>query len=93
MPYITEGMRKEVEVGLQTLITNLERKDGLVLWGQYNYVITRLLLTIPHSSYGDIQGVIGLLECIKQEFYRRVAVPYEQNKIEANGDLSWRGSK
>jgi hypothetical protein len=29
----------------------------------------------------------GVLENIKQEFYRRVAVPYEEEKIVKNGDI------
>lgn len=34
--------------------------------------------------YADIQGA---LECCKLEFYRRVAVPYEDRKIKLNGDV------
>jgi len=30
---------------------------------------------------------MGVLECVKQEFYRRRAVPYEEEKIEENGDI------
>ena len=29
----------------------------------------------------------GVLENIKQEFYRRVALPYEEKKIIENGDI------
>lgn len=89
MPYVTEAMRKEVEPGLRTLLSDLERKDGKIFWGQYNYVITRILLTLPHGNYDSIQATMGLLECIKHEFYRRVAVPYEVKKIEFNGDIDW----
>jgi hypothetical protein len=38
-------------------------------------------------SYKSINDVIGVLECVKQEFYRRIAVPYEDKKIEQNGDI------
>ena len=30
---------------------------------------------------------MGVLECCKLEFYRRVAAPYEDIKIEENGDV------
>jgi hypothetical protein len=38
-------------------------------------------------SYSKINEVIGVLECAKQELYRRVASPYEDSKKEANGDV------
>ena len=30
---------------------------------------------------------MGVLECAKLEAYRRIAVPYEDSKVVANGDL------
>jgi len=30
---------------------------------------------------------MGVLECIKQEFYRRAVAPYEDKKKEENGDV------
>jgi hypothetical protein len=40
-----------------------------------------------HWDYRRINEVMGALECAKQEFYRRVAVPYEDKKIKENGDV------
>ena len=31
--------------------------------------------------------LIGVLECAKLELYRRVAAPYEDDKIDENGDV------
>jgi len=31
--------------------------------------------------------MIGVLECVKQEFYRRKVAPYEDIKIIENGDI------
>jgi hypothetical protein len=31
--------------------------------------------------------ITGVVENVKQEFYRRVAVPYEEEKIVQNGDI------
>ena len=39
----------------------------------------------PH--YQTINDILGALEGAKMEFYRRVAVPYEQEKILDNGDV------
>jgi hypothetical protein len=38
-------------------------------------------------SYTKVAMITGVLENIKQEFYRRVAVPYEELKIQQNGDI------
>lgn len=60
--------------------------------GQVNYLITELLkaytVTISNKvGYTTINEVIGILECAKQEFYRRIASPYEDHKISENGDV------
>jgi hypothetical protein len=38
-------------------------------------------------SYSKIAIMTGILENIKQEFYRRAAAPYEDRKISQNGDV------
>ena len=58
--------------------------------GEMNYLITRQLsfwLKGRTESYTSYNEVIGMLECIKQEFYRRAVVPYEENKKKENGDV------
>jgi hypothetical protein len=40
-----------------------------------------------NPSYVKIAMITGVLENIKQEFYRRVASPYEDKKILENGDI------
>ena len=39
------------------------------------------------SSYHAYNEIIGVLECVKQEFYRRMVAPYEDKKCEENGDV------
>jgi hypothetical protein len=39
------------------------------------------------QSYSIINDIVGVLECAKMEFYRRVAVPYEDKKRTENGDV------
>ncbi len=79
MPYIKQAMRKTLD----------RPKQWIEGPGELNYVITRAIQTYlpPDMSYQVINDVIGALECAKQEFYRRVVVPYEQEKIEENGDV------
>ena len=58
--------------------------------GELNYLITKLGLTYlgKHGkSYNTISDVVKAMECAKLEFYRRVAVPYEEKKIQEYGDV------
>ncbi len=57
--------------------------------GGLNYMLTMLcrdFLPKKHS-YEELNEIIGVLECVKQEFYRRVVVPYEEIKMKENGDV------
>jgi len=58
--------------------------------GELNYKITMLIkdyLDRRGHEYRNYAGVIGVLETVILEYYRRVVVPYEQKKIEENGDV------
>lgn len=57
--------------------------------GELNFVITKHLVDYlgEDPSYYQFNEVIGVLECAKQEIYRRMIVPYEDKKMEENGDV------
>jgi hypothetical protein len=57
--------------------------------GQLNFQITCLIKKYLGDSlnYDYINDVMGALEGAKLEFYRRVAAPYEDEKIKINGDV------
>lgn len=58
--------------------------------GQLNYSITTLLNLYQKDkglSYQTINDIIGALESAKQEYYRRIAGPYENTKIALNTDV------
>ena len=58
--------------------------------GELNYLFTssaKYYVAEHGLSYQTINDVLGALEGAKLEFYRRVAVPYETQKIEENGDV------
>ncbi len=56
--------------------------------GELNYAITKLCDEfIAVASYQQINAVIGVLECAKLEFYRRLAAPYEDRAMTTNGDV------
>jgi hypothetical protein len=79
MPYITMQDRLKLADGRQAATA-----------GELNYLITDLcdtFLATKGRKYEHVNAVIGALECAKQEFYRRIASPYENEKIAENGDV------
>lgn len=81
MPYISQEQREELDQWL----------DEIVLFdlvpGELNYVLTKLLLKTNPQSYHDYNTLVGVLECMKQELYRRVIAPYEDKKKEEHGEV------
>ena len=56
--------------------------------GEINYSFSRILSGCAgKTSYSKIAMITGVLENIKQEYYRRVATKYEEQKIIENGDI------
>jgi hypothetical protein len=79
MPYIKEHLRDQ--------IVRAGDPSGP---GHLNYlfsVIAREYWKNSSGSYADLNDVIGAFEGAKMEFYRRVVVPYEDEKIKENGDI------
>ncbi len=58
--------------------------------GELNYLVTRLLRRYWKNSpqnYQAINDIVGAVEGAKQEFIRRIVNPYEDKKIQENGDV------
>lgn len=57
--------------------------------GQLNFAISKMIADylVDDISYTSINEVIGVLECAKLELYRRLAAPYEDQKLIENGDV------
>ncbi len=87
MPYITQEERPKYDKLLIELIEVLKALPVESVDGNLNYVVTRIIKEVYPLRYFHINRAMGVLECIKQEFYRRVAAPYEDTKIEQNGDV------
>lgn len=86
MPYIEPNQRKEVEDKLNVAGLNYVPKNA----GELNYVVTVLMdnyLRANGTNYANLNEMIGALECCKQEYYRVIVAPYENIKIEENGDV------
>lgn len=88
MPYV----KPEVRARLATSIADAARTLALEKWdaGAVNYFISTLLSAwwrAKGPKYATINAIVGVLTCIKDEFYSRVARPYEDHKIKENGDV------
>ncbi len=84
MPYI----KKERRIRFDPLIAPIA--EELDTEGELNYVITMLVLHYISKkgiSYGTYNAAVGVLECAKQELYRRWVATYEDKKIKENGDV------
>lgn len=58
--------------------------------GRLNYQITTAIknyLEEYGTNYATMNDIVGVLESAKLEFYRRIVGPYEDTKIEQNGDV------
>lgn len=84
MPYIPEKDREKFDKLIVGISLNIKNP------GELNYVITKILHKLVQEwgrSYLTYNELIGVLDCVKQEFYRRQVIPYENEKIEQNGDV------
>ena len=84
MPYITQADRPHFEAAISVLIKELNRNPHP---GRINYIISRILADQYNGTYEGINRIMGILECVKQEFYARIARPYEDTKLIENGDV------
>jgi len=86
-PYIEEAERVRYEQNLMDLVELLKELPVEKLDGHLNYLVTSLFKRMYKPKYFNYNRAMGVLECIKQEFYRRVVGPYEDKKIKENGDV------
>lgn len=84
MPYIPKIERSSLKESARQSAALIETP------GQLNFFITRVAaeyLERETTCYLTIGEVIGTLECVKLEFYRRVVSLYEDKKRKENGDV------
>ena len=89
MPYIVQEHRAIYDKTLAKLLDDLLLKGDLAL-GDVNYIITRIVdyvFTHSGTNYSVGKDVLGTLEAVKLEFYRRRLAPYEDKKRDENGDV------
>jgi len=96
MPYIKQQDRKRFTYSPQKLGPHssvdllVETGKQCSNAGDLNYaftIIAQKYLREHGLNYQHINDVVGALEGCKMELYRRVAAPYEDDKIAENGDV------
>jgi hypothetical protein len=86
MPYIKKDDRCKFTI----IMHYLKHYKLIRSVGELNYLITSICkhyLEQEGEKYTNHNAIIGALECVKQEFYRRRTSPYEDKKIKENGDV------
>ncbi len=87
MPYIKQEQRKVVNTKIKDLCSAIKELGKEDRAGVLNYTVSCVLNELYELRYSEVNEAVGVLECIKQEYYRRVAAPYEDIKIKENGDV------
>ena len=91
MPYIKKENREKIDSLLVPI------KDAKITnCGDLNYVITSIIHNYIENTkldYTNLNNVIGVLECAKQEYYFRIVRNYEDLKIMENGDIFSKNKK
>ncbi len=93
MPYIKSEDREiydeEIRKIADTVVANQKNP------GHLNYIISKTLSLVYSidskykrtENYKNHNEVIGILECVKQEWYRKFTAPYEEYKEAENGSI------
>ena len=96
MPYIKQKVRQNLDPLIEVLAYQIAYEvEGLTsgaFAGILNYVCTRLAMLVVEQlfdgmRYWTVALLTGVFKNISDEFYRRVAVPYEDEQIAYNGDV------
>lgn len=89
MPYIGRKDRPQYQELIESL-AKIIPADRMQRPGHMNYIVSLLIEKVygKELRYADHNEVIGVLNCIALEFYRRKTAPYEEIKIEEEGDLT-----
>jgi len=89
MPYIKPEERCSWDSFLQPILATVGESYNNIKPGELNYLFSSIVWSIfeANPSYTKANELIGVLECVKQEFIRRKLNPLEDLKIKENGDI------
>ena len=87
MPYIKQDLRPDFDKAIEQL-----KPDSA---GDLNYIISRISIDYVErkgKKYSILNEVMGVFSSVAHEFYRRIVAPYEDQKIQENGDIKGYGA-
>ncbi len=87
MPYIKQNDRPQIDKLIKPVVEYLKSRPVEAQDGDLNYLVTKIVKKVYPKKYFHYNRAIGVLTAIKDEFYRRVVAPYENEKIKENGDV------
>jgi len=97
MPYIPPQHRQHLDPLIDQLADRIVQQADTMdqeaaFAGLLNYACTRLALKIIRLRFGRLRYwlialITGTFKNISDEFYRRIAAPYEDRQIAVNGDV------
>ena len=92
MPYVKPELRSTLDPAVDRVVNALRELEldypESCTEGNLNYVISSILNTVyTNGGYKAINDAVGVLECVKQEFYRRMASPELDSERVDFGDV------
>jgi hypothetical protein len=81
MPYIPKSTRAPLDLIIEEL------GNTVVVDGDLNYILYALCKRHVEPSYNNYKNFCGELRQCATEIERRILAPYEDQKIEENGDI------
>jgi hypothetical protein len=97
MPYVKPSYRAALDPAIRELSTRIAElarsmPEETAYAGLLNYACTTVAMEVIRARfervrYGTIATVTGVFKNIADEFYRRIAAPYEDEQIAKNGDV------
>ncbi len=88
MPYIKQPERPPLDALVEPLLQHLKNLPVEEQDGSLNYAVTRIVKGLYPQKYFHMNRALGVLSAVGFEFYRKIVGPYEDTKIEENGDVA-----
>ena len=82
MPYI----KQEDRLGPNEVVLELQHQD-IKADGDLNYILFKFFKESIPKDYNSVKNYLGELDEVRAEIRRRFLGPYEDKKIEENGDV------
>ena len=82
MPYIKQPTREGMD-----RVVSLMASEGVKADGDLNYILFKFCKYHVDPSYNNLKNFCGELRQCATEIERRLLAPYEDTKIEENGDV------